>query len=486
MTAPLLTGGLGALLAGCAGSAAAPAGPPNIILISIDGLRGDRRPEVTPTLSRLAAEGLRFERAFSQSNESLFSHSSMLTGRYVSELGAPDYRTFTLGEDAMTAAEILGLYGYATGGFVAGGHVKGVYGFDQGFSVFRDSHDFGAFFHTAPEALEWVDERAREPFFLFLHGYDCHRPYPHAGVFHHAFGADYRGPVDEMMGGVRATEQVYDGVYYPDFPLERFTHAVGDPIIDPDGYLRIATWAEEQGGGVPLSEADLDHLRDHYDGGALAADLQLERFLESLEERGLLENTLVIATSDHGEDLHDHGFFNHRAVLRDSTTRVPLVIWGAPIAEALRGTTRGELAQAVDVLPTLLAAAGAEAPAGLPGRDLLGDAPAPEIVFQEGVLDQFAARSARWRLVMTGVPLAFEGFDAALALAPMAAPWFALYDLEADPREQRSVLAEQLEEGEALRQAMIAWRAERARSSARGAPPDDPELRELLKKRGYW
>jgi len=476
-----------ALLAGCGQvTELAAERPPNLVLISIDGLRGDRGDEVTPTLARLAGDGLRYERAYSQSNESLFSHAAMLTGRHVSELGAPDYRSFTLVDDAMTLAEILGLYGYATAGFVAGGHVKGAYGFDQGFSVYQDSHDFGAFFHTAPEALDWVDERSREPYFIFLHGYDCHRPYLHAGPWHHAFGADYDGSVDALMSGGRSAEQVYDGVFYPDFPIEHFTHEVGDPIVDPGGYLRIADWARRSDEGVPLSEADIAHLRDHYDGGALAADLQVGRFLEALDARGLLENTLVIATSDHGEDLHDHGFFNHRAVLRDSTTRVPLVLWGAPVPESARGTSRAGLAQAVDLVPTLLAAAGAQAPAGLPGRDLLSDAEAPSVIFQEGILDQFAARGGRWRLVLRGVPLAFEGFDAALALAPMTPEWFALYDLESDPLERENALAGHLEEAEALRAAMIAWRAGRDRSDQRGAPPEDPALRELLRSRGYW
>ena len=466
--------------------ACAPApGPPNLILISVDGLRADRtgiggNPRApTPTLDRLAAEGLWFTHAFSQSNESLFSHAAMFTGRHVSELAAPDYRTFLLPEDALLIAELLGLYGYSTAAFVAGGHLRAGYGFDQGASVFDDTHDFGTFFHKAPQALEWVEQQAREPFFLTLHGYDCHRPYPHAGPWYHAYGSDYTGSVDALLSDRRATERVYDGVYYPDFPLESFFHAAGDPILDPAGYTRLTDW--DAADGVPLSAADIAHLRDHYDGGLLAADLQLGWFLSELEARGGLDNTVIILTSDHGEDLHDHGFFNHRVTLRDSTTRVPLIIWGS----AATGR-REELAEAIDVVPTLLALAGATPPAGLAGRDLLATAPAPEVIFQEGVLGHLSARTLTHRLVFSGFSLTFPYYDLVLETATVQSGHLALYDLRSDPGEQDNVIAQQPEAAEALRSAMLAWRQGLAQGDFRGQQPDDAALKEILRSRGYW
>ncbi|MFT5684141.1 MAG: arylsulfatase A-like enzyme [Myxococcota bacterium] len=459
--------------------------PPNLVLISIDGLRADRtgiggNPNApTPNLDRLAREGTWFSQAFSQSNESLFSHAALLTGRYVSELAVPDYRTFLLPDDALLISELLGLYGYSTAAFVAGGHIRAGYGFDQGSSVFDDTHDFGTFFHKTPQALEWVRERAREPFFLILHGYDCHRPYPHAGPWFHAYGGDYTGNVDALLSDRRSTERVYDGVYYPDFPLEDFFHTAGDPILDPAGYQRIIDWKSPQ--GVPLSEADIEHLRDHYDGGILAADLQIGRFLSELEQTGQLENTVVILTSDHGEDLHDHGFFNHRATLRGSTTQVPLIIWGAGF-----GGRQDELAEAIDVVPTLLGLAGVIAPAGLSGRDLLAGEPAPEIIFQEGVLGHVSARTLTHRLLFSGFPLTFPYYDLALESATLESGHLALYDLEADPDEQHNIIAEQPEVAEALRSALLGWRQGMKQSDFRGEQPTDAALKELLRSRGYW
>jgi len=485
-------------LALCVACAQAPAkdtqSRPNLVLISVDGLRADHvgvyghAPSPTPSIDRLAGTGLRYSTAFSQSNESLYSHASLLTGRYVSELALPDYQRFVVPESADTVGEILSLYGYRTGGFVAGGHLRGAYGFEQGFSTFEDEADFGAFFHTVPPAIRWLDEDRDHPFFMLLHGYDCHRPYQHASVFHHAFDAEYTGDVDTRVQGITGTDKIYAGSYYPDFPIERMTHATGDPIVDPAGYPRLVQWAEKSSGGVPLSSADIDHLRAHYDGGLLAADIYIGRFIEALRARDLLDNTLIILTSDHGEDLHDHGFFNHRVLLTDSTTRVPLILAGGAVPDGLRGTTRSGLAQALDIVPTLLAAAGVPAPHGLTGRDLLGDRPPPAAVFQEGVLPMIAARTPTHRMVFHGVPLRSPWFDLLLAEAPLSPDNFKLYDHGQDPEELHDQMggSPDLSLASTLRAQLIAWRAQTAQSDAAGRPPTDPQLRELLRKRGYW
>ncbi len=480
------------LTLGACGTSTQPS-PPNLILISLDGLRADRtgaygnQNAPTPTLDRFASQGIRWEWSFSQANESLFSHAALLVGQELVEIAAPDYRSFVVPDSAVLVSEALSAYGYTTAAFVAGGHVHGAYGFDQGFGTYDADHDFGAFFHKTPEALGWLEQRAREPFFLFLHGYDCHRPYFHPGPWYHAFDADYQGDIDEILASPTATERVYQGGYYPNFPLEQFQHSVGDPIIDPDGYARIARWAETHEPAVRLTERDLEHLRAHYDSGALAADLQVGQFLEGLEARGLLDNTVIVFTADHGEDLGDHGFFNHRALLRDSTTRVPLVIWSEGLDPALRGTVRGDLAQAVDVVPTLLGLAGIMPPSALDGRDLLDpQQAAPSQVHQIGVGPQFAARSASHRLIFQGVPVASAGFGLALATAPLQAPWFELYDLRNDPREQQDVLSDQPDIAQAMHAEMLVWYRQRQLGHSQAPPALDEALQEALRARGYW
>lgn len=470
-----------ALLAGLALAA-----PPNLVLISVDGLRADRVDALrTPNLARLEAESLRCELSLSQSNESLFSHAAMLTGRHVSEIARPDYQRFTLPEAALLAPEVLALYGYATAAFVAGGHVKGDYGFHQGFGVYEDDDDFGSFFHTVPRALRWLDAAPRSPFFVFLHGYDTHRPYQHAGLFYHVFDADYVGKIDALSDRA-GVERIFKGVYYEDFPVAYFWHAAAqENILDPTGYLRLEDWAADHP-GQPLSAADLDHLHAHYDSGALAADLQVGRFLDALRDRGLWETSLILITADHGEDLGEHGLFNHRSALFDAATRVPLLVTGGALPVAQRGQSISGLCSALDLAPTLYAAAGATPPAGLPGRDLLGDQPAPVVLIQEGVLPMMAVRSATHRLLVNGLPLDSPLLPLMVAAAPIASPTFQLYDLRADPGEQRDVLDAQREVALQLRAALLTFLAKREASSHQGVQPLDPAFQAVLRSRGYW
>lgn len=479
------------VLAPLLAATAALAAPPDLWLVSIDGMRWDRagyagaEPSPTPTLDRLAAEGLRCEVALSASNESLFSHAALLSGRSVSELGPPDYRRFTVPESATMLPEVLALYGYRTGAFVAGGHVKGAYGFAQGFGVYVDEHDFGAFQDTVPPALAWLDADPAAPAFVFLQGYDAHRPYQHAGLYHHAFGADYKGRVDELLDR-RSVEKIVDGVLYTDFPHRHFWHeTAGESILDPGGYARLRAWGAEHD-GVHLTLSDIRHIRDHYDTGLLTADLQLGRVVAHLKATGRWERSLLLLTSDHGEDLGDHGLYNHRSTLRDSTTRVPLVLVGGALPDALRGQVRGGLCSALDVVPTLLAGGGATPPAGLSGRDLLDGGSGHEIVVQEGVLPMLSVRTATHRLLVQGLPLDTPLLPLMVRVAPIAAPTFQLFDLRTDPGELTDVLADQPAVAAELRAALLTWLDERSTAPDSAPPALDPEFRALLQSRGYW
>lgn len=466
---------------------------PNIVLISMDGLRADHvgtygNPnQPTPSVDRLGQAGIVFENGFSQSNESLFSHAALFTGRYVSEIAEPDYQTFVVPEEAVLVSEVLQNYGYQTGGFVAGGHVRGNYGFDQGFDQWNDSADFGSFFHKTPQALSWLSQSDRQrPFFLIFHGYDLHRPYLHAQAFFHIFDGDYRGPADQFARR-RDTERIYNGQFYGNFPLTHFNHPVGEPILDPFNYERLKKWASSNQ-GRPLNTTDEQHLKNHYDSAALAADLQIGILVNYLQSEGLWDNTLIIVTADHGEDLGEHGFYNHRSTLQDSTTKVPLIISGGWVPETLRGTRNTTIANAIDIVPTILQAADAMLPAGLKGRNLLAAEPTSSVgvSIQEGVLPMVSIRTHQYRLLFEGMPLSSPLFTLALSAAPLEEPWFALYDLKADPDAQVNQIANNQEVAAELRSELLRWRKSMQQSTIRGTQPTDPKLKALLQSRGYW
>ena len=488
----------------CVASACAPqntiSSRPNILLVSYDGLRADHAGvygnpnQPTPTLDRLASEGIRFESSFSQSNESLYSHASMLTGRYVEELAYLDYFSFTVPDSALLVSEVLDLYGYNTAAFVAGAHLRAEYGFKQGFSVYDDRHDFGSMFDKAREAMEWLDHRATKgrdgdprPFFLVLQAYDCHRPYLRSGPYYHALDTEYEGMADPMLVQRFSVDQTYNGVYYRDFPTQILPHLGGVRTQDPYGNERIAAWAASHQDGTRLTETDINHIRAHYDSGVFSLDIQLGLFLEGLEQRGRLNDTLVILTADHGEDLQEHGYFDHRSNLRDTTTRVPLVLWGAGIPPEARGTVRTDLTQAIDIVPTILGAAGIQAPANARGRNLLHDTSDFDgPIFQVGVLPQFSARTRTHRLVFFGFPATFPLLDLALEVAPLDPRWFKLFDLRTDPEEQTNVVTSQPETADALRRDLLRWHRSLPISTEWGRQVDNPGLQALLTSRGYW
>ena len=475
-------------------------GPPNVLLISMDTVRADAtstygyaRP-TTPTLDRLAAEGVVFDAAFSQANESAYSHGALFTGRYASELATPDYELWALPKAATTVGEVLQAYGYATAAFVAGGHVTSGFGFNQGWDHFTDFSGFQSFFDTAPLALSWLKKVPEgQPWMAFVHSYDAHRPYLKPGPFDHL----YSGPEVPELGELIAddpnlSERVYDGHIYPDQVPKKFQHGPsGDMVMSTQTY-RLLAWASKRKEGVPLSAADIRHVRDHYDACVTYADLQLGLFLARAQAGGLMENTLVIVVSDHGEDLLDHGFMNHRTGLQDSNIKVPMILSGPGVPKGVR---HGGLVEALDVLPTILAAAGATRPAGVRGRDLLGlldgREPEKEVVFTEGVMGMVSARTATHKLIHHDNSLTAEDHLEVLAPAALAPAHFALYDLVADPGAQRDLLAapspEDLALASARRVELLGWRTGLDAGTHRLDPATlAPETVKQMRDKGYW
>lgn len=471
--------------------------PPDVVLISMDTVRADHlstyrygRP-TSPWLDRLAATGVVFERSFSQSNESAWSHGALFTGRYPSELAAPEYRTWAASPAATFVSEVLQAHGYETAAFLAGGHVGAGFGFAQGFDHFEEKKGFATFWHTAPAALDWLDTRQTDrPYFLVLHGYDAHRPYAAPPPFLHGFAAGDGSALAERIAlDGSDSERVFGRVFYPRAPLEFFTHPSGAYVLETRSYERLALVSSVLGEGEPLGDDDVAHLRAHYDGTIAAADLWVGLFLAAAERAGYLDDALVIVTSDHGEDLLDHDFVNHRTALYDTCVRVPLVVSGPGFP---RGRRVHEMTQAIDVAPTVLRAAGAALPAGLAGRPLqdvaAGAVPPLDAVFVEGVMDMVAVRTDTHKLVYWGGPLDDPAYVDRLSAAPLAPPAFEMFDLIGDRAESRDLLATGVPaEAAGLRDQLVAWRRSLVVSTDRpGLDGLSPGQVQALRDHGYW
>ncbi len=398
--APALAWLAWAALCGC-GSERAQDAPLNVVLISLDTCRADRlscygaaRP--TPRLDALAAESVRFEDCLSQSCLTAPSHLSMLTGQYVHRHGLSENGDVRV--PGAPLASVLRAHGYRTAAFTGHGLLQAKYGHGTGFDVFESwdgpAPESWPFWRDVadvlPGALAWLDANQAHPFFLLVHGYDPHQPYWPPEPWRTQYAGWYQGELDPLH--LRAPE---------------YKALIHQKRYGPD---------EER------------YVADLYDGEVASADTILGGFLDELRARGLLERSIVVFTSDHGESFGDGDIVGHGAML-EQVLHVPLLIrfpggrWAG---------TRAEPVQTIDLMPTLLEALGVEAPAGVSGTSLMGlirGGPAP---FEEQrlrvaqVKSHFAVRyGERWKLFF-----ALDGERVSRQ---------SLYDLQTDPLEEHDL-----------------------------------------------
>lgn len=404
---PCLLAGL-LLLAGCRREPTVLPGQ-SVVLISIDTLRADHlgsygypRP-TSPNLDALARSAIVFERAYSQSPNTIVSHATMLTS-----LSPPVHGVTVehpLAANLTTLAESFQELGYATAGFTTHGTwLNEKMGFAQGFDTFHSKY------LSAPKnnerVFEWLRAHAKEPFFLFVHYYDVHSdyrklPYETRPEYDGRFTGGYRGSFDGCRDGV-----------------------CGSRLL---GKLTLKD--------ASLSAEDLAYIEGLYDGGIAFTDHEVGRLFAELQALGRMDDTIVVVTSDHGEQFGEHGGMLHFEAYEE-VSRVPLILE----LPGRSGQTRvRELVGTFDIMPTLLDLVGAPRE-GLQGRSLVpliddGEVPHHAMVSFPKAHDASASadrytelffRDGRYSL------LARQGFTDV-----------ELYDVRRDPGEQHDIAAEQ-------------------------------------------
>jgi arylsulfatase A-like enzyme len=327
---------------GC--GAGSPSAPPNIVLISIDSLRPDHlgaygyERDTSPTIDRLAREGARFENVLSTTSWTLPAHAALFTGLYDSTHGLVDNGQ-KLDDGHVTLAEVLKARGYETAGFFGGPYLHPVFGLSQGFDVYQScmtttdddarerrvrrearlrrgrSHKDITGPRTQAEIARWAEARtATSPYFLFVHLWDVHYDFVPPSPFDEIFDTGYKGGVTGRL--------------------------MTDPNIRPN-----------------MGRRGLEHVISLYDGEIRWTDHVLDEILADLASRGMLENTLVVITSDHGEEFFEHRSKGHAKSLFDEVLKVPLIFWWPDALEA--GLVVSQQVRLVDLFPTLAGFAGA-------------------------------------------------------------------------------------------------------------------------------
>lgn len=319
------------------GQAPATDGRPNLLLISIDSLRADHLGsygyprDTSPAIDALAASGVRFENAMAQAPWTLPSHASLLTSLYPRSHGATD-RKARLGPRTPSLAGALKKAGYQTHAIVSGTFMQAQFGLDAGFESYDDriaqgSHSKSHEVVTSPDIHErvvgFLDE-SEAPFFLFVHYWDVHYDYVAPAPYDTLFDPDYAGDVDS-------------------------TRFIGNPAIRAD-----------------MDPRDLQHIVALYDGEIAWVDSHIALLMAELERRQLLHSTIVVLTSDHGDEFYEHGGKGHQHSLYQELVHVPLIIRAPGLAPRTLETP----VELVDVMPTLLDLMQLPAPTTMQGQTL--------------------------------------------------------------------------------------------------------------------
>jgi arylsulfatase A-like enzyme len=333
-----------------------PTAGPNVLLVILDTVRADhlgsygyRRP-TSPVLDRLAAHGVLFETAISPSSWTLPAHASLLTGTYP-HTHRTDRVESELPRQLPTVAEAFFQRGYRTAAF-SGNR----YFFTRRSGMGRGYQSFGDFFFGFADAI--VQERLI------------------AGLNHRLMAA---GLVEDVWGRPWADQINRSLLRWLDRSAGPFFVTVNyfdahDPYVPPAPWRGRFSSKPRPGGRLSIGTNHLPHLApeelqdelDAYDGAIAYADHQLGQLLDELERRGLLANTLVVVTADHGELFGEHGLVNHANALWLPVIHVPLLFWWpGHLPAGLRIATP---VSTTDVAATLLHLAGL--PAGLPGEPL--------------------------------------------------------------------------------------------------------------------
>ena len=410
--------------------------PPSIVFVSLDTVRADHlsaygyERRTSPTLERLAREGVLFEQAMSHFPSTTASHMTMLTSLQpcAHRVTLPMNR---LPATVTTLAEALADAGYDTAAVTEDALIKGDAGFHRGFDEYRDllwteseaaevtrpPHKVtGLFGQGLQLASAWIEAHADRPFFFFLHTYQPHVPFkvpPHYATL---------------------------------FPVEADA---------PEARRQAAD----------------------YDAGMLNTDDLFAHFVAALARRGILDRTVLVVTSDHGTEFGEHGGIGHARSVYDDQVHVPLIFRHPRLATG--GKRISAVVPLLDLAPTLLELAGAAPPASFRGRSLVpflrGETPpsTEPRVFAEQLWGarQTLLRDGRWAWIKT--PKGTE-----------------LYDMSVDPHQQKDLApsdAQRAADGDkridAFRKACAA--EQQALRAGGESAPLDPQRKRALEALGY-
>ena len=343
---------------------------PNVVFIVVDTLRSDHTSMADPDRrttgylrNTLLPDSLYFSKGSSNSPWTLPSVASMITSRYPSQLGIRSLIS-KIDDREFTVAELMREEGYRTGAVISHILLQKSYGISQGFDYFNDRNISGEFGNhiavsspgVTEDALKFIRARKNEKFFLFLHYFDPHYIY-----------LDH-----EKRTG-------YDGKFRS----------------KDISFLRELIRRKD------YSREDTEYLEYCYDTEIRFTDFYIGKVIEELKSSGIYGNTIIVFTSDHGEEFIERGWLGHSTTLYREQTGVPIIIKPAEHPGPALSNFEGSPVSNIDIVPTLISMAGLRRMPGLTGADLLTADPDEHTIFSEVSQKEFGTEielvSVTWK-----------------------------------------------------------------------------------------
>lgn len=352
----------------------------NVIVIAVDPLREDgvhalgNPRNITPAIDALTEHGFVFTNAVAVSSWTLPSTMSFLTGVYPSShkiinkelIGKTEKEGLipanlqNVSPGILPLASVMKSQGYATGGFTGGAALDDSFGFAQGFDTYYGSGDFEGLQTTIPKALDFIKTHQQEKLFVFLQGFDTHGQYVPPEGYTKRFAGSYGGSLTGAKEEQKALRE--------------------QRVLQKTLYL---------------TPSDVDFLRALYDEKVARADQLIGQFIESYRSLGLMDKTILVITSSHGEEFYEHGGIDHGMTLFDELLRVPLII----LFPKTQGRRIDAQVRTIDVMPTIFSLAGLH-PSAEVQKQIEGTSLVPLMLGQRVSLDAYPETDYRYAVFL--------------------------------------------------------------------------------------
>jgi arylsulfatase A-like enzyme len=426
----------------------------NVLFVLVDTLRADHlgcygyARRTSPNVDRLAAEGRVFRRCTAASSWTVPSTTTLLTGVPPLEHGAIGYDRARIADDVVNGAERFHERGFTTAAFVTNPWITRTAGYGRGFDEFQSIVGLRA--EDVNRAFaNWLDHNEGLRFFAYLHYFDPHQPYGAPGAWLNRFAS---AGAAARLGPTMAAQ------------VERFNNAL------------------QQGQLLGFTPEETEYVQALYDGEIAYFDDCFGKLVDDLRDRGILDRTLIVFTSDHGEAFFEHGFLGHEFDVSEETVHVPLVLWRpGRIAPGASDAPVGS----EDVLPTIGALAGI--PIG--GHDALSGDDDPErplfATTEQGLGELRDADSFKQRVRISAIRRGDRKLWRVDGRKPDDPPALRYFRLDSDPGERTDASGSEPEVEKDLGRRLDDWirRTLSKQRPIRGIL--DEERRRQLKALGY-